>query len=146
MGRVTSPSTSAARHAPTAVAAGPDAAHATIASAAPWIERFARVGFAAKAVLYTIVGVLAVQAAFGNGGRTTGSRGALATLLGKEWGGVALIVMALGLFGYAAWRITEAILDPERKGNGAKGISLRLSYAVRGLLHAALAVQAVRLA
>ena len=113
--------------------------------AAPWIERFARVGFAAKAVLYTVIGVLALRAAFGIGGATTGSEGALATLVRQDWGPILLVVIALGLFGYAAWRVTEALLDPERKGNGPKGIALRISYAARGLIHAALGVQAVRL-
>ena len=143
---MTSPSTSASRDAPNTAGATTGTARATIAPAAPWIERFARVGFAAKAVLYTIVGVLALQAALGNGGRTTGSRGALTTFLGNEWGAMALIVIALGLFGYAAWRITEAVLDPEQKGNGLKGIALRVSYAARGLFHAAVGVQAVRMA
>jgi hypothetical protein len=56
------------------------------------------------------------------------------------------VVVAAGLFGYAAWRIVEAVLDPERKGSGAKGIALRASYVARGVIHAALGVQAVRLA
>lgn len=143
---MTSPSTSASRHASNTAGPAAGAARAAIAPAAPWIERFARVGFSAKAVLYTIVGVLALRAALGNGGRTTGSRGALTTFLGNEWGAIALIVIALGLFGYAAWRITEALLDPEQKGNGPKGLALRVSYAARGLFHAAIGVQAVRMA
>ena len=114
--------------------------------AAPWIERLARVGFAAKAVLYTVVGVLALQAAFGNGGETTGSQGALQTLVRQPFGPVALVVIAAGLFGYAAWRVIEAVMDPERRGNGAKGIALRASFAARGLFHGALGVQAVRVA
>jgi hypothetical protein len=114
--------------------------------AAPWIERLARVGFAAKAVLYTIVGLLALQAAIGSGGGTTGSRGALTTLVRQPFGAIALVVIAAGLFGYAAWRVTEAALDPERRGNGPKGILLRASFAARGLFHAALGVQAIRLA
>lgn len=140
---MTLPSTSASRHATNPAAAG---ARSAVAPAAPWIERFARVGFAAKALLYTIVGVLALQAALGDGGRTTGSRGALSTFVRQDWGPIALVVIALGLFGYAAWRVTEAILDPEGRGNGLKGIALRVSYAARGLLHAALGVQAVRFA
>jgi hypothetical protein len=114
--------------------------------AAPWIERLARVGFAAKALLYTMVGVLALQAAFGNGGDTTGSQGALQKLVAQPFGAIALVVIAAGLFGYAAWRVTEAVLDPERRGNAPKGIALRTSFAARGLFHAALGVQAIRLA
>ena len=114
--------------------------------AAPWIERLARVGYAAKALLYSIVGLLALQSAVGAGGRTTGSRGALVTLMRQEFGAVILVVVAVGLFGYAAWRIIEAALDPEGRGSGMKGIAIRGSHAARGVIHAALGVQAVRLA
>jgi hypothetical protein len=140
---MTSPSRSAPSFASSPASA---AGRAIVQPVAPWIERFARVGFAAKAILYAIVGGLALRAAIGAGGRTTGSQGALETLVRQDWGAIALVVMALGLFGYAAWRITEAILDPERKGHDAKGIALRVSYAARGLFHAALGVQAIRLA
>jgi hypothetical protein len=124
----------------------PDSAREAIAPAAPWIERLARVGYAAKALLYTVVGMLALQSALGNGGETTGSRGALATLVRHEYGALLLVVIAVGLFGYAAWRIIEAILDPERRGATARGLALRASFAARGVVHAALGVQAVRFA
>jgi hypothetical protein len=97
-------------------------------------------------VLYTVVGVLALQSALGNGGKTTGSRGALTTLVRQDFGALILVVIAAGLFGYAAWRIIEAVLDPERRGTTVKGIALRTSFAVRGLVHATLGLQAVRLA
>jgi len=124
----------------------PSEAGDAIAPAAPWIERLARVGYAAKAVLYSVVGVLALQSALGDGGDTIGSRGALETLVRQEFGPVILVVIAAGLFGYATWRVIEAILDPERRGRNVKGIALRGSYAARGIIHAALGVQAVRLA
>ena len=136
------PSTTAASFPREKTASARDA----IAPAAPWIERLARVGYASKALLYTVVGVLALQSALGNGGATTGSRGALATLVRQEYGALILVVIAVGLFGYAAWRVIEAILDPERRGTGPKGLTLRASFAARGILHAALGVQAVRLA
>ena len=117
-----------------------------IAPAATWIERLARVGYAAKALLYSVVGFLALESALGGGGDTTGSRGALVTLVRQGYGPLLLLVIAIGLFGYAAWRVTEALLDPERRGSGPKGLALRTSFAARGLVHAALGVQAVRLA
>jgi len=121
-------------------------AREAIAPAAVWIERLARVGYAAKAVLYTVVGLLALQSALGAGGKTIGSRGALTTLVRQDFGALILVIIAAGLFGYATWRIIEAILDPEHRGTGAKGLALRASLAARGIVHAALGVQAVRLA
>ena len=38
---------------------------------APWVEKAARIGYVAKALLYATVGILAAQAALGRGGRTT---------------------------------------------------------------------------
>ena len=123
-----------------------EAARDAIAPAAPWIERLARVGFAAKALLYGIVGVLAFRAAFSNGGATTGSRGALASLVRQPYGALVLVVISVGLFGYAAWRIIEAAVDPEHRGTGFKGLAVRTGYAGRGVIHAWLGVQAIRLA
>ena len=117
-----------------------------IAPVATWIERLARVGYAGKALLYSVIGLLALQSALGTGGDTTGSRGALVTLVRQSYGPIILVVIAVGLFGYATWRVTEAVLDPERRGASPKGIAMRTSFAVRGLIHAALGVQAVRLA
>ena len=42
-----------------------------------WVERLARLGFAAKGTVYTLVGLLAAQAAFGTGGKKTDTQGAL---------------------------------------------------------------------
>jgi hypothetical protein len=112
---------------------------------APWIERFARVGYVAKAVLYATVGVLAVGAAFGHG-ESTDTRGAMSKLLGAPFGRILLVIVALGLFGYAAWRCTSAIVDAEQRGNDLKGLLLRAGFLLRGVAHAVLGYSALRLA
>lgn len=113
---------------------------------APWIERMARVGFAAKGLLYITVGFLASQAGLGSGGRVTDTQGALRTVNRATFGRGFLLVIAAGLIGYAVWRLVEAVLDPERRGTGPKGVLLRLGFAARGLFHGALGVTAFRLA
>ncbi|HET9426129.1 MAG TPA: DUF1206 domain-containing protein [Gemmatimonadaceae bacterium] len=112
---------------------------------APWIERFARVGYVAKAVLYATVGLLAMGAVFGNG-RSTDARGAMLELLEKPFGRLLLIVITLGLVGYATWRCVSAVIDAERRGGDAKGLALRASFLARGLAHFVLAWSAGRLA
>jgi hypothetical protein len=118
----------------------------TAGEVAPWVERLARVGYAAKAVLYITVGVLAAQAAVGRGGRTTDTDGALRTMYGLTLGRIILLVIAAGLVGYALWRLVEAIVDAEGRGDGLKGVALRAGSAGRGLFHAGLGLAALRLA
>ena len=112
---------------------------------APWIERLARVGYVATAALYITIGVLAAGAAFGHG-RSTDTRGAMATILSAPYGRFLLGIIAFGLVGYAVWRCVSAIVDPEHRGNDAKGIALRLSFFARGIIHLALAWSAAQLA
>lgn len=115
-------------------------------SVAPWIETLARVGYAARGVLYIIVGGLAVALAVGSGGETTDSRGALQRIAEQPLGRTALIVVAVGLAGYALWRLTEAFANPARIGNDTKGLLRRIGFAVSGVIHAGLAFAAIRMA
>jgi hypothetical protein len=116
------------------------------AEVAPWIERLARVGYAAKAVLYATIGILAAQAALGEGGRTTDTGGALRELLQAPYGRAMLVVVAVGLLGYSFWLFVRAATDAEHRGDGAKGIALRVGDVIRGLAHGALGLAALRLA
>jgi hypothetical protein len=111
----------------------------------PWIERLARVGYAAKGLVYVLIGGLAARGALGAGGRTTDSGGALATIGSASYGKLLLGLIALGLLGYAAWRVIAAATDAEAKGSDGKGLAKRAAGAARGLLYVGLAVQAVRL-
>lgn len=112
---------------------------------AAWIERLARFGYASKGAVYFLVGLLAVQAAFGPGGKKAGTEGALKTLVQQPFGQVLLAFVAFGLISYAMWRFLEAINDPENKGKDIKGIATRLSYVANGLAYATLAWTAVQI-
>lgn len=114
-------------------------------SPAQWIETFARFGYAAKGIIYTLVGVLAVQAAFNWGGKVTGSEGAFQTIANQPFGKVLLFLVGVGLLGYVLWRFVEAIYDPEHDDSGAKNIGRRLTYAISGIIYGALAFSAFRI-
>jgi hypothetical protein len=111
----------------------------------PWVEKLARFGYAAKGVVYFIVGVLAAEAAFGVGGKTTDTKGALQTIVTQPFGKILLALVTIGLLGYVVWRFVEVVEDPEHRESGAKNIGLRLGYALSGLAYAGLALTAVRL-
>ena len=110
-----------------------------------WVERLARFGYAAKGVVYGIVGLLAAQAAFGTGGKTTDTQGALQEIVTQPFGKVLLGIVAIGLFGYVLWQFVQAIKDPENKGTDAKGILQRIGYGISGVIYASLALSAIRI-
>ena len=106
------------------------------------LEWLARVGFLVKGVLYVVIGVLALQVAARAGGRVTGTRGALTTVLGQPFGRTLLLVAAIGLLSYAVWRVLQGLFDPDRLGHDWGGLAMRASFVVRGVVHAALGWQA----
>ena len=115
-------------------------------NAGPWVKRLARAGYVAYGTVYVLVGVLALQAAFGGGGGATGQEGALRSILVAPLGRVLLCLVALGLLAYAAWRLYQGIMDPENEGGDAKGVAKRIDHGLNGLFHAALAFSAGQLA
>jgi hypothetical protein len=85
------------------------------------------------------------MAAFTSRGRTTDAKGALETIAAQPFGTLLLLVLALGLFGYAVWRIAQGITDPENKGTDAKGLVKRTGYILSGIAYGALGYTALQL-
>ena len=79
-------------------------------------EWLARLGLAARGVVYAVIAILALKVALGDGGKTTDQQGALKTIAQQSFGEILLIVVAIGLFGYALWRLVRAAI-----GHGAEG-------------------------
>ncbi|MET8946391.1 DUF1206 domain-containing protein [Streptomyces sp. NPDC004542] len=72
-------------------------------------EWAARAGLAARGVIYLLVGVLALQIAFGGSGKQADRSGALAELARHPFGAVVLWAVGIGLAGMALWRLSEAL-------------------------------------
>jgi hypothetical protein len=83
-------------------------------------EVLSRAGFAARGLIYAIIGILAIKLAIGAGGKTTDQSGALKTIAHQPFGEVLLILVAIGLAGYSLWRLLHALLGhgPERSDSG----------------------------
>ena len=110
-----------------------------------WLALLTRWGFIANAVVYLIVGALALRWALGEGGRITDPEGAFLAIQ-KESGNAFLIALIPGFFSYALWRVLAAIYDGDGDGSGAGGIASRSFGLIKGGLYAALGMDAVRLA
>jgi hypothetical protein len=116
------------------------------AATGPWMTVLARCGYAAKGVVYLIIGGIAAQVAIGAGGAVTDQKGVLHTILAQQpFGPILLGVVAVGLFGFALWCFIQAVFDTEGKGTSAKGLIARIGYAAVGITYAALAYGAFQL-
>lgn len=116
-------------------------------TARPWVESLARAGYAAKGVLYVTIGALALMLAVGEGGRTAGSKDALAALGEQPFGQILLVVMAVGLAGYALWNAVQGTIDPEGEARSSEHPGLkRAGFITNAVIHVGLVVYAVQLA
>ena len=86
----------------TAKSAGHDAASSR------WLQWLARGGLMARGLNYMLVGLLAVEIAYGARGKHADSAGALHTVAGQPGGIVVLWLLAAGFAGLALWRLAEA--------------------------------------
>lgn len=138
-------------HAPTAPRNGRplddigDSFEAGARAAGPGIELLGRLGYAAKGAVYLIIGVLAVQAAMGDGGQTTDQSGALGHIAQMPFGKVMLGVLIVGLLGYALWRAVQGLMDTENEGSEPKGLFKRAMYVGIGGIYVGLALSAIQL-
>jgi hypothetical protein len=105
-------------------------------------EAFARMGFVARGAVYVLIGALAVALAAGVGGKATNQQGALETVDRQPLGHVLLVAVAVGLAGYALWRLTRAAVGrgPEA---GADSLVDRVAGLGSGMFYGALAYGAV---
>lgn len=109
------------------------------------IEMAARAGYATKGVVYMVVGTLAAMAAWGAGGQTTGSKGAIAEIGSQAYGQIMLWIIGIGLAGFSLWRFVQCFADPDNKGTDAKAMATRAMYFISGLTYAFLAYTAMPL-
>ena len=97
----------------------------------------ARVGLAARGVMYAVIGWIAAEIAFGNSGQQADRTGALHVVGGSRFGAIALWLLVIGFIGLALWRLSEAIYGSP--GPDGRKASSRLAALVRAALYAVVA-------
>lgn len=110
-----------------------------------WVDPLMRFGYAARGVVYVIVGALAFVASV-DGGRTPDSKTALVALLQVPFGKALLALIAVGLVAYSLWCFVRAGFDLDDRGTEAKGWTARAAQIISGAVHLVLAFSAIALA
>jgi hypothetical protein len=110
----------------------------------PWVARVVRLGYLAKGLIYSLIGVLALRVALGmDGGRLTDPSGVLRTLLSQRFGRVLLAIIGVGIVGYAAYYIFESVADLRHRGGGTRGWTSRGLTVIKASVYGLVGVQAL---
>ncbi|HEX8194016.1 MAG TPA: DUF1206 domain-containing protein, partial [Allosphingosinicella sp.] len=104
------------------------------------LEWATRIGFAARGLMYGLIGYLALRS-----GRTEDGSG-IFRYLESGSGPILLLIMTLGFFAYGLWRLLDAWSGASGQGGDAKGIALRAAAAMSGILHLGLGAVAAKAA
>lgn len=112
-----------------------------------WVDRLARLGFAARGVVYGVIGLIALQIARqgdagessgsgGSGGDNSASKdGALREIAERSFGRALLLVLAVGLAGYALWRLSEAAWGKRDEDDERKRTAKRVLSAAKAVVY-----------
>ncbi|MFC9326367.1 DUF1206 domain-containing protein [Kitasatospora sp. NPDC057015] len=96
----------------------------------PVVRAAGRTGFAARGVIYLLVGVLAARIALGSSdGKEADRSGAVAAIGEQPFGRVMLWALAAGFAGMAIWRLSVAVLGRGTGGDGPTGRAADLGRA-----------------
>lgn len=108
----------------------------------PWMVR---IGYAARGIIFLLIGSFALLAAGGLGTHPEGVRDALELLFQHPLGGYLLWALAAGLLCFAGWRFLQSIFDADLHGVRPYGLMRRGVLAGSGLFYVALAAATVRM-
>jgi hypothetical protein len=109
-----------------------------------WIERTARVGLAARGLVYVLIGILAFQIAFVDRAERADQQGAFQTLAQNGFGKAILWLVILGFVGYGLWQASEAAWGHRTEREDRKRTASRIESAVKAVIYLILAVVAFR--
>jgi hypothetical protein len=111
-----------------------------------WVERSAKLGYAARGLLYLIAGITMALAAVNLRDPVRGMRASLDIVMGLPLGRIAVGLIAIGLFGYIFRRIVQLMVPPAGPPPGRMmRLGRRLSYLWSGLINIGIALTALQL-
>ena len=111
----------------------------------PGITIVGRVGWFAKGLVYLVAGVLALMVTLRSLGWKDGDSGeasptgAIKEVAHHNFGGLALVILGLGLIVYALWRLISAIMPGSHE---MKVVVVRVAYVISAIMYATFAFTA----
>ena len=106
-------------------------------------EVLSRAGFVARGLIYGIIGLFAFEVVVSDTGKLTNQQGAINTVANQPFGEFLLVLLAVGLGGYAIWRLVRAAL-----GHGpedADSTLERLGGLGSGVVYGGLCIASIKL-
>jgi hypothetical protein len=110
-----------------------------------WVDRLARMGYAAKGIVYMMIGIMAIRFAFGERKQPGDFSSVLLKLFSEPFGRILLASLTIGLIGYGLWCLIQAAIDTENKGTNVSGLVIRVFYAGVGVVYLSIAWEAIQL-
>ena len=115
------------------------------AAASGTLKRGARVGLAARGLVYVLIGLLAAQVASGASERAD-QQGALQKIADQPFGRVLLWLVAVGFAAYGLWRLGEAAWGRRDESDEKKRTVKRVESLASGLFYLLFCATALRFA
>jgi hypothetical protein len=115
-----------------------------IAEIRPWVAPIVRLGYAAKGLIYTLVGLLAFRLAVGLGGRITDASGVLQAFVPQPFGRMVLAAVGTGLLAYGVWHGVVAVVGRRRNRVRSEWIERGL-MAIKGFVYGSVGWEALQL-
>ena len=125
---------------------------ASRARAKPWFQRLARLGLATRAVIYALLAYIAAEIALTHSSPAQASGSGALTEVRKQSAGRTLLgLLAIGLVGYAFWRVAQALSranqdDGDGRESSAVGVFKRAGFVASAVVYFFLCGQAASLA
>ncbi|AKH41622.1 hypothetical protein FHS61_002110 [Altererythrobacter atlanticus] len=107
------------------------------------IRWLVRLGYLSRAVLYGMIGVLALNS---SDQVRDGAKGVFRAIEDFPAGTALLWIVTIGMVGYALFRFASPLFDIEHEGSDKKGIAIRIGHAGSAIGHLVLAYTAFQLA